>query len=211
MSGAGYFSIKINGRGGHGAMPHQANDPVLAAAQIVTALQSIVSRNIPPLQSGVVSVTQFHAGEAHNVIPSFAELHGTIRYFEMNVYEIIIGRFQKVVNTVAEAMGCKAEIFIGESTPPVVNDPWVASQLQETFRKLIPDLQLDINFRTMVSEDMAYMLEKVRGCYFMLGSSNSEKGLNAGHHHPRFDFDEQVLPRAAALMSAGAIKLLNGH
>jgi amidohydrolase len=89
-----------------------------------------------------------------------------------------------------------------------VNDPWVANQLQEIFRKTIPDLQIDGNFRTMVSEDMAYILEKVRGCYFMLGSSNPEKGLIAGHHQPRFDFDEQVLPRAAALMAAGAMKLL---
>ncbi len=209
MSGAGFFSIKIIGRGGHGALPHQTADPVLAGSQIVTALQSIVSRNIPPLQSGVVSVTQFHAGDAHNVIPPVAELGGTIRYFDKNVYEIIIERFHQVVNGVAEAMGCKAEIFIGEFTPPVVNDPWVVSQLQETFKDTIPDLQIDGSFRTMVSEDMAYMLEKVRGCYFMLGSSNPENGLNYGHHHPRFDFDEQVLPRAAALMAAGAMKLIN--
>jgi len=208
MSGAGFFSIKIIGCGGHGALPHQSADPVLAGSEIVTALQSIVSRNIPPLQAGVISVTQFHAGDAHNVIPPVAELGGTIRYFEKNVYEIIIERFRQVVNGVAEAMGCKAEIFIGESTPPVVNDPWVANQLQEIFRKTIPDLQIDGNFRTMVSEDMAYILEKVRGCYFMLGSSNPEKGLIAGHHQPRFDFDEQVLPRAAALMAAGAMKLL---
>jgi amidohydrolase len=211
MSGAGFFSIKIIGTGGHGALPHQSADPVLAGAHVVTALQSIVSRNIPPLQSGVVSVTQFHAGDAHNVIPPFAELQGTIRYFEKNVYEILIERFHTIINGTAEAMGCKAEIFVGESTPPVVNDPWVVSRLQETFKNTIPGLQIDGSFRTMVSEDMAYMLEKVRGCYFMLGSSNPEKGLNAGHHHPRFDFDEQVLPRAATLMAAGAIKLLSDH
>jgi amidohydrolase len=208
MSGAGFFSVKIIGRGGHGALPHQTADPVLAASQIVTALQSIVSRNIPPLQSGVLSVTQFHAGDAHNVIPPFAELKGTIRYFEKNVYETIIERFHQVINGVAGAMGCKAEIFIGESTPPVVNDAWVVSQLQDAFQKTIPEMQIDGNFRTMVSEDMAYMLEKVRGCYFMLGSSNPAKGLDAGHHQPRFDFDEQVLPRAAALMAAGAMRLL---
>ncbi len=209
MSGAGFFAVKIIGRGGHGALPHQSADPVLAGAQIVTALQSIVSRNIPPLQSGVVSVTQFHAGDAHNVIPPFAELNGTIRYFEENVHQIILERFQQVINGVAEGMGCKAEIFIGDSTPPVVNDAWVVGQLQDTFKKTIPDMQIDGNFRTMVSEDMAYMLEKVRGCYFMLGSANHEKGLDAGHHQPRFDFDEQVLPRAAALMAAGALKLLD--
>jgi amidohydrolase len=207
-SGAGFFSVKIIGRGGHGALPHLAADPVLAGAQIVTALQSIVSRNIPPLQSGVVSVTQFHAGDAHNVIPPFAELKGTIRYFEQSVYDIIIKHFHQITNGVAEAMGCKAEIFIGESTPPVVNDAWVVSQLQDAFKNTIPDMQIDGNLRMMVSEDMAYMLEKVRGCLFILGSANPEKGLNYGHHHPRFDFDEQVLPRAVALMAAGAIKLL---
>jgi len=211
MSGAGFFTVKIIGRGGHGALPHQSADPVLAGAQVVTALQSIVSRNIPPLQSGVVSVTQFHAGDAHNVIPPFAELNGTIRYFEENVHQIILERFHQVINGVAEGMGCKAEIFIGDSTPPVVNDAWVVSQLQDTFKKTIPDMQIDGNFRTMVSEDMAYMLEKVRGCYFMLGSANHAKGLDAGHHQPRFDFDEQVLPRAAALMAAGAIRLLDSR
>ena len=210
MSGAGFFSVKIIGRGGHGALPHQSADPVLAGAQIVTALQSIVSRNIPPLQSGVVSVTQFHAGDAHNVIPPFAELNGTIRYFEKNVYDIIVEHFHQVIDGVAGGMGCKAEIFIGDSTPPVVNDAWVAGQLHEACKDAIPGLIIDNHFRTMVSEDMAYMLDRVRGCYFMLGSANPEKGLNAGHHHPRFDFDEQVLPRAAALMAAGAVKLLGG-
>ena len=208
MAGSGFFRVKIIGRGGHGALPHQSADPVLAGAQIVTALQSIISRNIAPLQSGVVSVTQFHAGDAHNVIPPFAELNGTIRFFEKDVYEIIVEHFHQVINGVAEGMGCKAEIHIGESTPPVVNDAWVVSKLQEAIKNTMPDMRIDSNFRTMVSEDMAYILEKVRGCYFMLGSANPEKGLNYGHHHPRFDFDEQVLPRAAAVMSAGAIKLL---
>ena len=108
MAGSEIFQVNLTGRGGHGALPHQTIDPVAAAAQIVTALQSIVSRNISPLQSAVVSVTRFQAGDAFNVIPQTAELRGTIRSFEPQVREIVLTRFRELVNGIAQAMGCTA-------------------------------------------------------------------------------------------------------
>ena len=208
MAGASLFSAKLFGRGGHGAQPDRTIDPVVAAAQVVSGLQTIVSRNIPPLEGAVVSVTYLKAGEAYNVIPPTAELRGTLRYFTPEVKRKVYDRFTMIVNSISEAFECTAEIKITDLTPPVVNDVDLARKLGDFAKTVIPDIQVDTEFKLMVSEDMALMMEKVPGCYFMVGSANPEKGLNYGHHHPRFDFDEAALPRAAALMAASAVRIL---
>lgn len=208
MAGASTFTVRVTGKGGHGAQPQSSVDPVLAGAQIVTALQSIVSRNVSPLQAAVASVTQFHAGDAFNIIPQTAELNGTIRFFAPNVREKVFERFEQVVRGVGGAMGCQVSIDLREITPAVVNDFNVSIDVQKTARKLFPDAEIATSYQTMGSEDMAYMLQKIPGCYFFVGSSNAERGLNYGHHHPKFDIDEAVLPRAAALMAAAAYNLL---
>ncbi|MBP1693141.1 MAG: peptidase family hydrolase, partial [Chloroflexi bacterium] len=184
-------------------------DPVLAAAQIITALQSITSRNVSPLQAAVISVTMMHAGETFNVIPPEATLQGTIRTFEPAVRETVLRRFDEIVNGVAQAMGCQVKIELQRLTPAVINDPKVAARVQAVAAGLLPESVLDTDFCTMGSEDMAYMMQEVPGCYFFLGSANPEKGLDAAHHHPRFDFDERALPRAAALMASAAAKFLS--
>jgi amidohydrolase len=209
MAGAGVFSLRIIGRGGHGAVPHQAVDPVLAGAQIVTALQSIISRNVSPLDSGVVSVTQFHAGDAFNVIPQSAELKGTLRFFEPQVKQMIMERIRQIATHVGEGLGC--QVVIDDLTPitmPVVNDPFVTAVVTKQAQETLPDSTIETNYRTMGSEDMSAMMEKIPGCYFLVGSSNSEKGLTYGHHHPKFEMDENVMPRAAALMAAAAFDML---
>ena len=209
MAGAEIFKIKVIGKGGHGAAPHLAVDPVLAAAQIVTALQGIVSRNVPPLQTAVVSVCTIHGGETFNVIPPAVELTGTIRTFESDVRDRVLKRFKETVRGIAGALDCQVEIDLQCLTPATVNQPEISGIIQETAHRLFPEAEIDeANFITMGSEDFAFILEKVPGCFFFIGSANLEKGLDASHHHPMFDFDEVVLPRAAALMSAAVVNLL---
>jgi len=182
---------------------------VLAASQIVTALQSITSRNVAPLQAAVVSVTMIHGGHTFNVIPPEVKMEGTIRTFEPSVRETVLRRFTEIVYGVAEAMGCAAEIKVKRLTPAMINADEIARRVQESVRRTLPDVNLDTTGPlTMGAEDMAFMLEKVPGCYFFVGSANDEKNLNYGHHHPKFDFDEAALPRAAALMAKAVTDIL---
>lgn len=209
MAGAEEFNITVTGRGGHGAIPNQTVDPVLAASQIVSALQSITSRNVAPLHAAVVSVTMIHAGEIFNVIPPEAKMEGTIRTFELSVRDIVLKRFDEIVNGVAHALGCRVEVNIKRLTPAMVNNEAIAARVQESARRLLPDTDLDTSPNlTMGAEDMAFMLEKVPGCYFFVGSANQAKGLDFGHHHPKFDFDETALTRASALMANAVAEFL---
>ena len=209
MAGAELFKIKVRGKGGHGAVPHLASDPLLAAAEIVTALQSIVARNVPPLQAAVVSVCTIHGGEAFNVIPQTVDLAGTIRTFEPEVREKVLERFEVIVYGLAETMGCQAEVELQRLTPAVINQPEKAARVAEVARRIFPKAEIDTgDYVTMGSEDFAFIMEKVPGCFFFIGSANKEKGLNASHHHPRFDFDEQALPHGAALMASAVAEFL---
>jgi amidohydrolase len=208
MAAAETIKIVVTGKGGHGAMPHLAVDPVLAASQIVVGLQSIVARNISPLKTAVVTIGAIHGGDAFNVIPPKVEMKGTIRTFDTEVRALVLERFEQIVHRTAEALGCQAQIEITFLTPAVVNEPRISSRMQALVGQVLPESTLDTEERTMGSEDMAYILQVVPGCFMFIGSANAEKLLNAPHHHPRFDFDERVLPRAAALVAAAAADFL---
>lgn len=209
FAGAELFKVKLTGKGGHGASPETTVDPVVCAAQITTALQSIVSRNINPLKPAVVSVTSIQAGTAFNVIPQTAELWGTIRTFDPDVRKTVIERFNQIVKGTAEAMNCQVEITVKEVTLPVTNNEEVTASVFNSAKQVFPNLQIDTNaYLTMGAEDMGYMQDKAKGCYFMIGSANDEKNLNYNHHHPKFDFDEKALINGVALMSAAAADLL---
>lgn len=209
MAGAEEFHVKLTGKGGHGAMPHTTIDPVTATAQIINALQTIVSRNVSPLHTAVVSVTKVDIGTAFNVIPQEARFSGTIRTFDLDVRKLVLDRVERVVRGIAEALGCQAEIKIIRVTPALSNTEAVTQKVQATARKTLPDATLDMSgYLTMGAEDMAFMQEKVDGCYFFIGSNNKEKNLDYGHHHPKFDFDEQALINGAALMASAAAGLL---
>jgi len=208
MSASDRFAVKIRGRGGHGAAPHLGIDPVVAGAQVISALQNIVSRNVPPLESAVVTVTSMTGGEAFNVIPEVIELRGTIRSFKSEIRDLVLRRFKKIVIGIAEAMDCQAEIELWKITPATVNDPEMAGRVREVAARILPESELEANERTMGSEDMAYMMDDIPGCYFFVGSANHEQGLDAAHHHPKFDFDERALPRAAALMAGAVVEFL---
>lgn len=208
MAGAEIIEIEIEGRSGHGAAPHQVTDPVLASAQIISSLQSVISRNIDPLESAVVSVTQVTAGDSYNVIPSKVLMRGTIRTFDPEVREIVLKRVEEIVKGVAEAMGCFAKLRIERLSPPVINDPIIAKHIATTASQWFPEITIDSNTLTMVSEDMAFFLDTIPGCFILMGSNDPVQGPGIPHHNSHFDFDESVLPRAAALLAIAAWNFL---
>ena len=209
MAAAELFRVVLTGKGGHGATPDLAIDPIFAAAQVITALQSIVSRNIPPIHTAVLSVTMVRGGETFNVIPPQVELQGTIRTFDADVQQLVLKRFGEIINGVASSLGCQVHIEFFNYVPAVVNDPEITKCVQEIAMRVYPDSDLSTNYITMGSEDMSYITQSIPSCFFFLGSANTAKRLDASHHHPRFDFDEDVLPRAVALMAVSAVEFLN--
>ncbi|MCP4139399.1 MAG: amidohydrolase [Chloroflexi bacterium] len=209
MAGAEYFKITVRGKGGHGAMPQASVDPIVASAEIISALQSIVSRNIDPLKPAVLTVGSIQGGEAFNVIPPKVEMTGTIRTFETEVRETVLKRFDEVVKNTAQAMGCTVGFERRRISPAVINEAKITESVQKAAQRLYPETEIDQgNYLTMGAEDMAFMLEAVPGCYFFVGSANTEKGLNYDHHHPKFDIDEASLPHAAALMAEAVVEIL---
>lgn len=197
------FTVTVTGSGGHAALPHQARDPVVAAAQVICALQCIVSRNVSPIETGVLSVTIVRAGSAFNVIPDSAVLSGTIRSFKPEVRELLSRRLAETARSAAQALGCTAEVEVVDRTPPVINDSVVAAGVRELAAALVgaENVRPEI---TMGSEDMAYMMQTIPGCYFFIGAANADRGLDYPHHHARFDFDESALALATALMASAA-------
>ena len=208
MSASETFQVRITGKGGHGGKPHESIDPIVAAAGIINALQSIVSREIPPLDSGVITVSSIHGGEAHNVVPEQVTLSGTIRSFTEETRDLLLKRFHEVVEQTAAVYLCRARITIEDISPAVNNDPKIAAVLRQTAGELFPQAVIDQGYRTMASEDMAFMMQEIPGCYCLIGSANSERGLDAKHHQPEFNFDEQALTQGVALLVSAVHDLL---
>jgi amidohydrolase len=194
MAAVEQFDIKVQGRGGHGAMPHQTVDAVVVGAQVVNALQSIVARNVDPLESAVVTVGNFVAGNARNVIADTALLRGTVRYFSPKFKDYFRQRITDLANSVCAAYGATCEVIYVNFYPATINDERITEMVRSialdvvtTPAGVVPDCQ------TMGAEDMAYFLQEIPGCYFFLGSANVDRALAYPHHHPRFDFDETAL------------------
>ncbi|MDJ0591053.1 MAG: M20 family metallopeptidase [Pleurocapsa sp. MO_226.B13] len=194
MAAVECFRVSILGKGGHGAMPDQTVDSIVVASQIVNALQTIVSRNVKPLDSAVVTVGELHAGTALNVIADTARMSGTIRYFNPELETLIGKRLEAIIAGVCQMHGATYELNHWRLYPPTINDKAIAElvrsvavEVVETPVGVVPECQ------TMGGEDMSFFLQQVPGCYFFLGSANPEKGLAYPHHHPRFDFDETAL------------------
>ncbi|MBD1837414.1 amidohydrolase [Coleofasciculus sp. FACHB-64] len=188
------FRCTIQGKGGHGAIPHQTVDSILVSAHIVTALQTIVARNVSPLESAVVTVGELHAGKALNVIADTAFFTGTVRYFNPVLGELIPQRIEQIIAGICQSHGATYQLDYKRLYPPVINDTKMAELVRsvaegvvETPIGIVPECQ------TMGGEDMSFFLQAVPGCYFFLGSANVEKELAYPHHHPRFNFDETAL------------------
>ncbi|MBD1913668.1 MULTISPECIES: M20 family metallopeptidase [unclassified Leptolyngbya] len=194
MAAVEQFDLVVQGRGGHGAMPHQTVDAIVVASQIVNALQTVVARNLDPIQSGVVTVGKFNAGSARNVIADSASLNGTVRYFDPKLSTFFETRIRELIGGICQGFGATYSLDYQRLYPPVMNDRAIADLVRsvaesvvETPVGVVPECQ------TMGGEDMSYFLQEVPGCYFFLGSANVDKGLAYPHHHPRFDFDETAL------------------
>jgi amidohydrolase len=204
MAGASIFTINITGKGAHAAAAHQGIDPIVAASHIVTALQSIVSRNVDAMETAVVSVTYIRAGEAYNVVPQTAEMRGTFRVFTHEMRDLVGGRIQSIVENVARALGCEATVEIQHLTKPVINNPEVTARVKEVFTPILGADALDPTTRTMGSEDVSEFMDDIPGLYFFLGAKDETADTYYGHHHPRFSIDENALPLGVELLSAAA-------
>ncbi len=201
MAGASIFDIKVTGKGTHGALPHVGIDPVVCAAQIVTALQTIVSRSADPLDTLVVSVTQIRAGDAYNVIPQFAELHGTVRYFRNETRDLARERMREIAVNIGFAMRCEVEVNFVDLTIPVINNAEVGAKLRPLFADMLGADNLDTTARTMGAEDVSLFMNDIPGFYFFVGAQDMTADAYYGHHHPKFSIDEDSLPLAVALLS----------
>jgi amidohydrolase len=189
MAAADEITIVIEGRGGHAAMPHQGVDPVVVGAQIVTALQTIASRNVDPLDASVVSVTQFHAGTANNIIPQSAWLNGTVRTLQPATRDFIERRIHEIAAGVAAASGATARVEYRRNYPSTVNHAAETDFAARVARKVAGDSQVDANAApVMGAEDFSFMLEARPGAFIFLGNGDTAK-----LHHPSYDFNDDAL------------------
>jgi len=190
MAAADRFLITIQGKGGHGASPHDTVDPIAVGAQIVTALQTLVSREVKPIESGVVSVCAFIGGDAFNVIPDRAELRGTVRTFTPENRDMLERRISELVTGIATAMRATATVDFARGYPATVNEEAMTQIVRAAAAEVVgPENVIDAE-PMMGAEDFSYFLQERPGSYFFIGSRNEDRGLIWGHHHPKFDIDE---------------------
>lgn len=196
MASLDCFDIVIEGRGAHGALPHQGVDPVHAAAQVVTALQSIVSRNIDPLHAAVISVTRIHGGDAYNIIPDQVSLGGGIRCFDREVRELLKVRIAEVVEGVCTGLGARGAVDFVSGYPAVVNHPAAVGLAADVAAAIVGTENVDAEAPPVLgSEDFAYMLEEKPGCYILIGNGAGEGTCMI--HNPGYDFNDDVVTLGA--------------
>ncbi|MBB3993908.1 hippurate hydrolase [Sulfitobacter undariae] len=194
MAAVDSFTIEIKGRGGHGAMPHETADPVVAACGIVQAIQTISSRNVHSGREKVISVTQIHTGSASNVIPDSAMINGTVRTFDKDVQTLIRKRMEEIVQGQAASYGVTAELDYEVGYPATVNDDTATGFAASIAREVVGDAKVNAETpRVAGAEDFSYMLEERPGAYLFLGA-----GPGAGLHHPKFNFNDEVAPIGAS-------------
>jgi amidohydrolase len=205
------FAVGLAAPGGHAALPHQTSDPIAAAAYLVTMLQTLVSRETPPLEPAVLTIGSIHGGTAPNIIPSRVELQGTLRTFDAKVRTRLMSRLQEMVDTLARLYQVVPTFTHLEECPAVVNDADKAELVRRVASEVIGEDQVFSQTRTGGAEDMSFFLEEAPGCFFFVGSANSERGLDSPHHSPTFDFDERALEIGAEVLSRVAVSYLKGE
>lgn len=209
LSSADSFIIKLQGKGGHGASPHETVDPLVAACALVTDAQHIVSREIPPNKFGVLTFGIVNAGSRHNIIPDSATIEGTIRTYDDKVRETIKQGLERVAKGCADAYRTDMSIEFPTETYPVVNTKEHVDFARETAAKIVDKEGIIELPPSSASEDFSYFLQEVPGLYLQIGAGNKEKGITQPHHHPLFDIDEDALHIGAALHVQYAIDFLN--
>ena len=203
MASSNEFRITIQGKGGHAAMPHNALDPVPVACQLVQAFQTIVSRNVKPIDAAVISVTMIHAGEATNVIPNTVELQGTARTFSLAVLDLIEQRMREMTGQLCAAFGMKADFAFKRNYPPTINSAAEAEFCRQVMADIVGADQVQAQEPTMGAEDFSYMLQAKPGCYaFIANGDGDHRAIGHGGgpcmlHNPSYDFNDALLPLGA--------------
>jgi hippurate hydrolase len=203
MASANEFKITIRGKGGHAAMPHNSVDPVPVACQLVQAFQTIISRNIKPIDAGVISVTMIHAGEATNVIPDSCELQGTVRTFTLEVLDLIEARMKQMAEQISAAHDTQCEFEFLRNYPPTINSPAEAEFARTVMASIVGQEQVDPQEPTMGAEDFAFMLQAKPGAYCFIANGDGahrEMGHGGGPcmlHNPSYDFNDDLIPLGA--------------
>ncbi|MCF8039181.1 MAG: amidohydrolase, partial [Desulfohalobiaceae bacterium] len=187
------FRLEIRGQGTHGARPHQGRDPIMAGSYFVAAVQSIVSRNISPMESGVISIGGFHSGTASNIIPATAELNGTVRSLQPEVRDLLFQRLQELADGVASMFGVETDLQLLEGVPPNVNDPKVSRFLAAAAEAVLGKERVLLESPSMGGEDFALFTQRVPGAMIRIGSGNRTDGKIHPLHSPYFDIDEASL------------------
>jgi amidohydrolase len=211
MASVDRFDIVIKGVGSHGAYPHTGVDPIVVGSYIVAALQTLVSREVPPLAPVVVTVGKFQGGTAFNVIPSQAELSGTVRTVDARIREEMPARIERIVRGVTSGMRADYTFNYVYGYPVTVNDVNRARFARQVAGAIVGDANVVSAGMTMGAEDMSYFLQAVPGCYLRLGSGNSDKGLIHPHHSALFNFDEAALPIGVELLAQLSLAYLSGR
>lgn len=207
MAAVANLEIALQGRGAHGAMPHQGVDPIMVAAAIVQGLQSIVARNVEPVEAGVITIGHIKGGFTHNVIPDSVQMQGTARWFKPEVGALLKERFLHMVPAIAGAFGATAECSFIRYCPPTVNDPESTRLTLAAARAVAGDARVsEMEKPTMGGEDFAFMLEAKAGSYIMIGGGRGAD--DPGLHHPKYDFNDEVLSVGASYWSTLAEQLL---
>jgi amidohydrolase len=208
FANADSFAIELRAPGGHGAMPQQTPDPIVGAASIVTALQTLIAREVSPLEPATLTIGSIHGGTVANVIPSRVNLEGTLRTFDRNVRQQLLRRLDEIVVGLAGTSGLEAEVTATDGCPACVNDPRMAEHVAGTARRLLGASGVSSGMRTGAADDMSLFLNAVPGCYVFVGSANAGRGLSSPHHSPEFDFDEAALEVGAELLAQSTLDYL---
>ena len=210
FASADRFILTVKGKGGHAAMPETTVDPIVISAYIVTALQTLISRETSPFSPAVITIGIIQAGTAFNIIPESAEMHGTMRAFSAEHRSKLVRRISEIAQGIATAMGGSCEIEVIDGCPPCVNDSTVTEIVHNAAVATVGEKEVDDSEEVMTtgSDDMACFLQAVPGCYFIVGAKNEQKGANFPHHHPRFNIDEDALPIGVEVLSRAAMDFL---
>jgi amidohydrolase len=211
MASVDRFDIVIKGVGSHGAYPHTGVDPIVIGSHVVSALQTVVSREVPPLAPVVVTIGKFQGGTAFNVIPSQAELSGTVRTVDARIRQEMPARLERVVRGVTSGMRAEYSFNYVFGYPVTVNDVHKAQFARQVAGAIVGASNVVSAGMTMGAEDMSYFLEAVPGCYLRLGSGNADKGLIHPHHSALFNFDEAALPIGVELLTQLTLVYLSGR
>ncbi len=210
FASADKFALTVRGKGGHAAMPEASVDPIVIAAYIVTALQTLISRETSPFGPAVITIGKIQAGTAFNIIPETAEMIGTMRAFSAEHRNKLRRRIGEIASGIATAMGGSCDVEIIDGCPLCVNDAGMTEVVHKAAADTVGERKVDDGEEVLSSgsDDMACFLEAVPGCYFIVGAKNAEKGANYPHHHPRFNIDEDALPIGVEVLTRAAMEYL---